>query len=145
MAFRLEVLSLLVLAVLGIYDGIRMTKVRLAESGSRGAGMVSADRLGDAISLCRPIFLPRTFPSETACQAEKKPRAFSLSIDTLGWMLIVLVGYTLATPASDTPRQRPSSSSSPCTSWGCARGPRASYGVWSLQLFSSYFFPILPE
>ncbi len=98
MAFRIEVLSLLILASLGIYDGIRMTKVPLPNPDPVGPGWYLFIVSG-MLFLCVILYL---FIEKSRRRllviAEKKIRTFSFSINTLGWMLIVLVGYTLATP-----------------------------------------------
>ncbi len=98
MAFRIEVMSLLFLASLGIYDGIRMTKVPLPNPDPVGPGWYLIIVSG-LLFLCviLYLFIERS-RQRLLVMAEKKVRAFSFSINTLGWMLIVLVGYTFATP-----------------------------------------------
>jgi len=98
MAFRIEVLSLLILASLGIYDGIRMTKVPLPNPDPVGPGWYLFIVSGMLfLSVVFYSFIENSRQKRVA-RAEKKPPALSFSINTLGWMLIVLVGYTLAVP-----------------------------------------------
>ena len=98
MPFRIEVLFLLILAILGIYDGIRMTKVPLPNPDPVGPGWYLFIVSG-ILFLCTILYL---FTERSRWKglgtAERKGRTFSLSISTLGWLLMVLAGYTLAIP-----------------------------------------------
>ena len=98
MAFRIEVLSLLIVAFLGIYDGIRMTKVPLPNPDPVGPGWYLFIVSGMLFLSVVYYFFSEKSRQKRLATAEKKTPRFSFSINTLGWLLIVLVGYTLATP-----------------------------------------------
>ena len=95
-ALLLELLFMLVLAFLGLYDGIRLSRVSLLNPDPVGPGwylfIVSGMLFLCALWYC---FIPKNQKKRIA-RAEKKVPPFS--IGSAGWVLIVLVVYTIVTP-----------------------------------------------
>ena len=92
-----EISFILILGFLGVYDGIRLTKVQLLNPDPVGPGwyLIAASGL---LFFCGILYLVLPGNRKTLMERAEKKVSRSLSIGTVGWLVIVLIGYTIATP-----------------------------------------------
>jgi hypothetical protein len=92
-----EVAFILILGFLGIYDGIRLTKVKLLNPDPVGPGwyLIAASGL---LLFCGLLYLVLPQTRKILMERAVKKVSRSLSIGPAGWLVIVLIGYTIATP-----------------------------------------------
>jgi hypothetical protein len=92
-----EVSFIFILGFLAIYDGIRLTKVRLLNPDPVGPGWYLIIFSG-LLLLCGILYLvlPRYRKAHMKREAVNAPRSFAMG--TGGWLMIVLLAYVIAIP-----------------------------------------------
>lgn len=92
-----EVSFIFILGILGLYDGIRLTKVRLLNPDPVGPGWYLIIFSGLLI-LCGSLYLVLPGYRRAHRKAAEVKAPWSFAIGTGGWLMIVLLGYVIAIP-----------------------------------------------
>jgi hypothetical protein len=92
-----EVACIFILGILGLYDGIRLTKVRQLNPDPVGPGWYLIIFSGLLI-LCGVLYLVLPGYRKARRETAEQKAPLSLAMGTGGWLMIVLLGYVIALP-----------------------------------------------